>query len=62
MDFDEYLRAYYMHLTSKQTQAYGTQQARYELVNVFEIEIAKKGIINLIDEGINNKIIKKGRI
>ena len=59
LDFDEYLRACYMHLTSKQTQADGTQQARYELVNAFAIQNAKKEIINLIDEGINNKIITK---
>ena len=59
LDFDEYLRACYMHLTSKQTKADGTQQARYELVNAFAIENAKKEIKNLIDEGINNNIISK---
>ena len=59
LDFDEYLRACYMHLTPKQTQADGTQQARYELLNAFAIENAKKEIKNLIDECVNNKIITK---
>ena len=59
LDFDEYLRACYMHLTSKQTQADGAQQSRYELVNAFAVENAKDAIKNLINEGMNNKIITK---
>ena len=48
-----------MHLTPKQTQADGTQQARYELFNAFALKNAKKEIKNLIDECVNNKIITK---
>ena len=46
-----------MHLSSKQTQADGTVQNRYEIRNVFQIEKAKYEIKNLINEGLDNKII-----
>ena len=59
LDFNEYLRACYMHLSSKQTQPDGTQQNRYELVSVLDIEKAKEEITKLMDEGLNNNIINQ---
>ena len=59
LDFNEYLRACYMHLADKHTQADGAQQNHYELVSVFEIEKTKEAITKLIDEGLNNKIISQ---
>jgi hypothetical protein len=44
LDFNEYLRACYMHLSSKQTQEDGTTQNRYEITDIFQIEKAKDEI------------------
>ena len=59
LDFNEYLRACYMHLGSKQTQADGSLQNRYEQISVLQIEKAKEEIKKLIDEGLNNNIINQ---
>ena len=59
LDFNEYLRTCYMHLGSKQTQADGSLQNRYEQISVLQIEKAKEEIKKLIDEGLNNNIINQ---
>ena len=57
LDFNEYLRACYEHLNSKQTQTNGDLQNRFQEVNILEIEKAKEEIKSLIDEGLDNNII-----
>ena len=57
LDFNEYLRACYEHLNSKQIQSNGDIENRFQQVNILEIEKAKIEMKNLIDEGLNNNII-----
>ena len=57
IDFNEYLRASYMPISSKQKQPDGTFKYRYELVDVLKKEKAKTQIKKQIDEGLNNDII-----
>jgi hypothetical protein len=44
LDFNEYLRACYVHLSSKQLQLDGTLKNSYEIADAFKIDKAKTEI------------------
>ena len=55
LDLDEYLRACYIHLTSKVKP----EQPYYTPVDEFEVERAKVKKKNIIQEGLDRDIITK---
>ena len=55
LDFEEYIKACYGHLTAELTLG----QPYYSQVNELEIEITKVKISNILEEGLNDEIITK---
>lgn len=57
LNFDDYLKACYSHLWSEQAHEDGASKPYYNKVDDFEIERAKRRIINVLDVGLNSQII-----
>ena len=57
LDFNEYMRACYMHLSSQQLQPDGSLKQRFNLVDEFQIIKAKEALTKLLEEGLDNKFI-----
>ena len=59
LNFEDYLKSCYLHLTEEQKQSDGTFKSYYKLVNETEIEKSKIAISKVLDEAYLNKIISK---
>ena len=57
LNFDEYMRAAYKHLGSKQPQAGGALKNRFELVEEITIQKGMSEILAVLENGLKNKII-----
>ena len=59
LDFEEYMRSCKEHLESEKVDTNGNATRYYVEVNEHILEQAKKKILNVIEEGLDNRIISK---
>ena len=59
LDFEEYMRSCKEHLESEKVDSDGNTTKYYVEVNEQIVEMAKKKILNVIEEGLDNRIISK---
>ena len=59
LDFNEYMRACYTHLSSEQIQNDGTSNPYYIKINEFQIGKAKQNIKYIIEEGLHHGYISQ---
>ena len=59
LDYPLYIRAFYEHLTSDKTMVNGEIKQYYLRVNEIDLEMTKSKIRNLVQEGLDNKIISQ---
>ena len=59
LDFEEYMRSCKEHLESEKVDTNGNATRYYVEVNKHILEQAKKKILNVIEEGLDNRIISK---
>ena len=59
LDYPAYMRACYEHLTSEKIMEDGESNKYYVRVNDIELEMNKSKIRNLVQEGLDNKILSK---
>ena len=59
LDYPVYMRACYKHLTSEKIMGNGESKLYYLRVNAIELERTKSKIRNLVQEGLDDKILSK---
>ena len=59
LNFEDYLRSCYLHLTEEQEQSDGSSKPYYKLVNENEVVKSKIEIIRVLEDALKNKLISK---